>query len=83
MKRVIYVVTGRARKGWGKNLEFMAGPGDFIHEPPYVPHQDMNASGTEPQSRLLCGIGQTLVMVNSTLAASGSPNGRIGCTISI
>jgi uncharacterized RmlC-like cupin family protein len=25
-----------------------AGPGDFIYIPPYVPHQEINASDSEP-----------------------------------
>ena len=31
---------------WGERLEFTAeaGPGDFIYVPPYVPHQEINAS---------------------------------------
>ena len=31
---------------WGEQLEFVAeaGPGDFIYVPPYVPHQEINAS---------------------------------------
>jgi uncharacterized RmlC-like cupin family protein len=31
---------------WGEALEFTAeaGPGDFIYVPPYVPHQEINAS---------------------------------------
>jgi uncharacterized RmlC-like cupin family protein len=34
---------------WGERLEFCAeaGPGDFIYVPPYVPHQEINASPTE------------------------------------
>ena len=34
---------------WGDRLEFYAdaGPGDFIYVPPYVPHQEMNASKEE------------------------------------
>ncbi|KAJ8133836.1 hypothetical protein OY671_012950, partial [Metschnikowia pulcherrima] len=43
---VIYVVNGVARLRWGDRLEFVAeaGPGDFIYVPPYVPHQEINAS---------------------------------------
>ena len=43
---MIYVVKGRARMRWGEALEFTAeaGPGDFIYVPPYVPHQEINAS---------------------------------------
>ena len=46
VESVIYVVSGRARMRWGDKLEFIAeaGPGDFIYVPPYVPHQEINAS---------------------------------------
>ena len=49
LESVIYVVKGRARMRWGDALEFTAeaGPGDFIYVPPYVPHQEINASPTE------------------------------------
>ena len=49
LESVIYVVKGRARMRWGEKLEFTAeaGPGDFIFVPPYVPHQEINASDTE------------------------------------
>src|SRR6202521_14626 len=50
LESVIYVVRGRARMRWGERLEFTAeaGPGDFIYVPPYVPHQEINASASEP-----------------------------------
>ena len=50
VESVIYVVKGKARMRWGDRLEFMAeaGPGDFIYVPPYVPHQEINASASEP-----------------------------------
>ena len=49
LESVIYVVKGRARMRWGDALEFTAeaGPGDFIYVPPYVPHQEINASRDE------------------------------------
>src|SRR3982750_3531547 len=49
LESVIYVVKGRARMRWGERLEFTAeaGPGDFIYVPPFVPHQEINASRTE------------------------------------
>jgi len=49
LESVIYVVKGRARMRWGERLEFCAeaGPGDFIYVPPFVPHQEINASATE------------------------------------
>jgi uncharacterized RmlC-like cupin family protein len=49
LESVIYVVRGKARMRWGENLEFTAeaGPGCFIFVPPYVPHQEINASDDE------------------------------------
>ena len=49
LESVIYVVKGKARMRWGEHLEFVAeaGPGDFIYVPPYVPHQEINASPDE------------------------------------
>ena len=53
LESVIYVVKGKARMRWGERLEFVAeaGPGDFIYIPPYVPHQEINAS---PDQTLEC-----------------------------
>ena len=69
VESVIYVVSGRARMKWGDRLEFTAeaGPGDFIYVPPYVPHQEINASDTEPLSCVLCRSGQEPVVVNLDL----------------
>jgi uncharacterized RmlC-like cupin family protein len=66
LESVIYVVKGKARMRWGEKLEFVAeaGPGDFIYVPPYVPHQEINASDTEPLSCVLCRSGQDPVVVN-------------------
>ncbi len=66
---MIYVVSGRARMKWGDRLEFTAeaGPGDFIYVPPFVPHQEINASDTEPLSCVLCRSGQEPVVVNLDL----------------
>ena len=46
LESIIYVVRGKARMRWGEHLQFTAeaGPGDFIFIPPYVPHQEINAS---------------------------------------
>ena len=46
LESVIYVVRGKARMRWGEQLQFTAeaNPGDFIFIPPYVPHQEINAS---------------------------------------
>ena len=49
LESIIYVVKGKARMRWGEQLQFTAeaGPGDFIFVPPYVPHQEINASRDE------------------------------------
>src|SRR5947209_15141788 len=69
LESVIYVVTGRARMRWGDRLEFVAeaGPGDFIYVPPFVPHQEINASRDEPLSCVLVRSGQQPVVVNLDL----------------
>jgi uncharacterized RmlC-like cupin family protein len=66
VESVIYVVSGRARMRWGDRLEYTAeaGPGDFIYVPPYVPHQEINASEHEPLSCVLVRSGQQPVVVN-------------------
>jgi uncharacterized RmlC-like cupin family protein len=63
------VVSGRARMRWGDRLEFIAeaGPGDFIYVPPYVPHQEINASDETPLSCVLVRSGQEPVVVNLDL----------------
>jgi uncharacterized RmlC-like cupin family protein len=69
VESVIYVVGGKARMRWGERLEFVAeaGPGDFIFVPPYVPHQEINASPDEPLSCVLVRSGQEPVVVNLDL----------------
>lgn len=55
LESVIYIISGRARMRWGERLEYVAeaGPGDFIYVPPYVPHQEINASSDEPLNCVL------------------------------
>jgi uncharacterized RmlC-like cupin family protein len=69
LESVIYVVSGRARMRWGERLEFTAeaGPGDFIYVPPYVPHQEINASPDAPLSCVVVRSGQEPVIVNLDL----------------
>jgi uncharacterized RmlC-like cupin family protein len=66
VESVIYVVAGRARMRWGEQLEFTAeaGPGDFIYVPPFVPHQEINASEADPLSCVVVRSGQEPVVVN-------------------
>ena len=66
VESVIYVVSGRARMKWGDRLEFTAeaGPGDFIYIPPFVPHQEINASTTEALECVLVRSDGQAVAVN-------------------
>src|SRR6187401_1517890 len=66
LESVIYVVKGKARMRWGEKLEYVAeaGPGDFIFVPPYVPHQEINASSAEPLECVLVRSDQEPVVVN-------------------
>jgi uncharacterized RmlC-like cupin family protein len=69
LESVIYVVSGRARMRWGERLEYTAeaGPGDFIYVPPYVPHQEINASAEDALSCVVVRSGQEPVVVNLDL----------------
>ena len=75
VESVIYVVNGRARMRWGDRLEFVAeaGPGDFIFVPPFVPHQEINASEAEPVSCVLVRSGQEPVVVNLDIPMAEKP----------
>jgi uncharacterized RmlC-like cupin family protein len=66
LESVIYVVRGKARMRWGERLEFVAeaGPGDFIYVPPYVPHQEINASRDEILECVLVRSDGEAVVVN-------------------
>lgn len=66
LESVIYVISGRARMRWGGALEFTAeaGPGDFIYVPPFVPHQEINASSSEPLACVLVRSDGEAVVVN-------------------
>lgn len=66
LESVIYVVRGRARMRWGERLEFTAeaGPGDFIYVPPFVPHQEINASSDETLECVLVRSDGEAVVVN-------------------
>ena len=75
VESVIYVVRGRARMRWGERLEFTAeaGPGDFIYVPPFVPHQEINASASESLECVLARSGQEPIVVNLDIAAAEAP----------
>jgi uncharacterized RmlC-like cupin family protein len=75
LESVIYVVSGRARMRWGEQLEFVAeaGPGDFIYVPPYVPHQEINASRDEPLECVVVRSGQEPIIVNLEIEPAEPP----------
>src|SRR5580658_4711790 len=75
LESVIYVVRGKARMRWGERLEFTAeaGPGDFIYVPPYVPHQEINASSDETLECVLVRSGGDAVVVNLDIEAAEAP----------
>ncbi|MGH9695284.1 MAG: cupin domain-containing protein [Bryobacteraceae bacterium] len=80
LETVLYIVRGRARMRWGEHLEFSdeAAAGDFIYVPPYVPHQEINASPNEACEAVVVRSGQDPVVVNLNLetpepAGAGKP----------
>ncbi len=75
LESVIYVLKGRARMRWGDHLEYVAeaGPGDFIFVPPYVPHQEINASSDETLECVLVRSDNEAVVVNLDIEAVERP----------
>jgi uncharacterized RmlC-like cupin family protein len=75
LESVIFVVRGRARMRWGEALEFTAeaGPGDFIYVPPYVPHQEINASADETLQCVLVRSDGEAVAVNLDIEPAERP----------
>jgi uncharacterized RmlC-like cupin family protein len=76
LESVIYVVRGRARMRWGDRLEYVAeaGPGDFIYVPPYVPHQEINASSDETLECVLVRSDNEAVVVNLDIQPVEEPS---------
>ena len=75
LESVIYVVRGKARMRWGERLEYVAeaGPGDFIYIPPFVPHQEINASSDEMLECMLVRSDNEAVVVNLDIAPVEKP----------
>jgi uncharacterized RmlC-like cupin family protein len=75
LESVIYVVKGRARMRWGDKLEYTAeaGPGDFIFVPPYVPHQEINASADETLECVLVRSDNEAVAINLAIEPVEKP----------
>ena len=78
LESVIYVLKGRARMRWGERLEYVAeaGPGDFIFVPPYVPHQEINASTDETLECVLVRSDNEAVVVNLDIEPVEKPEAR-------
>ena len=66
LESIIYVVSGTALMRWGERLEFItkAEAGSFLLVPPYMPHQELNASDTEDLHCALVRSGTEEVVVN-------------------
>ena len=75
LESVIYVLRGRARMRWGERLEYTAeaGPGDFIFVPPFVPHQEINASTDETLECVLVRSDNEAVVVNLDITGVEQP----------
>ena len=75
LESVIYVLRGRARMRWGESLEYVAEAeaGDFIFVPPYVPHQEINASPDEPLECVLVRSDNEAVVVNLDITPAEQP----------
>ena len=75
LESVIYVVSGIARLRWGERLEYVAEAqaGDFIYVPPYVPHQEINASDDAQLRCVLARSGQQGLVVNLDIDAVPAP----------
>ena len=75
LESVIYVVRGKARMRWGERLEFVAeaNSGDFIYVPPYVPHQEINASRDEQLECVVIRSDNEAVVVNLDIEPAEKP----------
>ena len=66
LESVIYIISGRARFRFGDNLEHTveAEPGDYVFVPPYLVHQEINASDAAPVDMVVARSSQENVVVN-------------------
>jgi uncharacterized RmlC-like cupin family protein len=80
LESIIYIVRGHALMRWGDRLEFItkAGPGDFFQVPPFVPHQELNASDTEELHCVLVRSGTEEVVVNIEVDTVAEPEWVLG-----
>jgi uncharacterized RmlC-like cupin family protein len=66
VESAIYIISGSARFRFGDKLENVveAQAGDFVFVPPYLVHQEINASGDEPVDMVVARSSQENVVVN-------------------
>jgi uncharacterized RmlC-like cupin family protein len=66
LESVIYVISGNARFRFGDNLEHTveATAGDFVFVPPYLVHQEINASADVPVDMVVARSSQENIVVN-------------------
>jgi uncharacterized RmlC-like cupin family protein len=66
LESVIYVISGRARFRFGDKLEHTveAEAGDFVFVPPYLVHQEINASTNEAVDMVVARSSQENIVVN-------------------
>ena len=76
LESVIYVVRGLARMRWGDELEFVAeaNPGEFIYVPPFVPHQEINASSSDSLECVVVRSDNEAVVVNLDIEPVEKPD---------
>lgn len=69
LESAIYIISGRARFRYGDRLENVveAEAGDFIFVPPFIVHQEINASGDEPVDMIVARSSQENIVVNVDL----------------
>jgi uncharacterized RmlC-like cupin family protein len=70
LESAIYVISGRARFRYGERLENVveAEAGDFIFVPPFLVHQEINASADEPVDMIVSRNSQENIVVNVDVA---------------
>ena len=71
LESVIYVISGHARFRFGDKLEqtVEAAPGDFVFVPPYLVHQEINASPDAAVDMVVARSSQENIVVNVDLPA--------------
>ncbi len=77
LETVAYVISGQSRLRWGYDLENVteAGPGDFVYIPPYMPHQEMNASGDEPLEAIVIRSDQEPIVISVEIEGADPVSG--------